>query len=29
VAAAGFEVLEIRETFLAGISRLAWTRAAG
>jgi len=27
VAAAGFEVLEIRETFLAGISRLAWTRA--
>jgi SAM-dependent methyltransferase len=23
---AGFEVLEIRETFLAGISRLAWTR---
>src|SRR2546425_6682289 len=28
VAAAGFEVLESRETFLAGISRLAWTRAA-
>ena len=25
--AAGFEVLDIRETFLAGISRLAWTRA--
>ena len=25
--AAGFEVLEIRETFLAGISLLAWTRA--
>lgn len=24
---AGFEVLEIRETFLAGISLLAWTRA--
>lgn len=23
---AGFEVLEVRETFLAGISRLAWTR---
>jgi len=23
---AGFDVLEIRETFLAGISRLAWTR---
>ena len=28
VAAAGFEVLESRDTFLAGISRLAWTRAA-
>src|SRR5439155_1609774 len=28
VAAAGFEVLENRDTFLAGISRLAWTRAA-
>src|SRR5213594_3358758 len=28
VAAAGFEVLESRETFLAGISRLVWTRAA-
>ena len=26
--AAGFEVLETRETFLAGISVLAWTRAA-
>lgn len=26
MTAAGFEVLEIRETFLAGISRLAWTR---
>ena len=26
--AAGFEVLETRETFLAGISLLAWTRAA-
>src|SRR5213076_2933845 len=26
VAAAGFEVLESRDTFLAGISRLAWTR---
>ena len=25
---AGFEVLETRETFLAGISLLAWTRAA-
>lgn len=25
---AGFEVLEMRETFLAGISLLAWTRAA-
>ena len=25
--AAGFEVLETRETFLAGISLLAWTRA--
>lgn len=25
---AGFEVLEIRETFLAGISLLAWTRTA-
>lgn len=27
LSAAGFEVLDIRETFLAGISRLAWTRA--
>ena len=27
--AAGFEVLETRETFLAGISLLAWTRADG
>ena len=27
--AAGFEVLEMRETFLAGISLLAWTRASG
>jgi hypothetical protein len=26
--AAGFEVLELRPTFLAGISLLAWTRAA-
>jgi 2-polyprenyl-3-methyl-5-hydroxy-6-metoxy-1,4-benzoquinol methylase len=26
VTAAGFEILDIRETFLAGISRLAWTR---
>jgi SAM-dependent methyltransferase len=26
---AGFEVLELRETFLAGISLLAWTRVAG
>ena len=26
--AAGFEVLEIRETFLAGISRLGWARVA-
>jgi 2-polyprenyl-3-methyl-5-hydroxy-6-metoxy-1,4-benzoquinol methylase len=26
---AGFEVLEVRQTFLAGISLLAWTRAAG
>jgi SAM-dependent methyltransferase len=25
---AGFEVLEVRETFLAGISLVAWTRAA-
>jgi len=24
---AGFDVLQVRETFLAGISRLAWTRA--
>jgi SAM-dependent methyltransferase len=29
LTAAGFEVLEMRETFLAGISLLAWTRAAG
>jgi 2-polyprenyl-3-methyl-5-hydroxy-6-metoxy-1,4-benzoquinol methylase len=28
IAAAGFEVLDIRETFLAGISRLAWTRVS-
>ena len=28
LSAAGFEVLETRETFLAGISLLAWTRAA-
>jgi hypothetical protein len=27
--AAGFTVLEARETFLAGISRLAWARAHG
>ena len=27
LSAAGFEVLETRETFLAGISLLAWTRA--
>ena len=27
--AAGFEVLETRETFLAGISLLAWTRTDG
>jgi 2-polyprenyl-3-methyl-5-hydroxy-6-metoxy-1,4-benzoquinol methylase len=27
VSAAGFEVLDIRQTFLAGISRLAWARA--
>ena len=27
LASAGFEVLETRETFLAGISLLAWTRA--
>jgi len=27
LGAAGFEVLEMRETFLAGISLLAWTRA--
>jgi SAM-dependent methyltransferase len=26
LAGAGFEVLEVRETFLAGISRLAWSR---
>ena len=26
VGAAGFELLDMRETFLAGISRLAWTR---
>jgi SAM-dependent methyltransferase len=26
LAAAGFDVLEVRETFLAGISRLAWAR---
>jgi 2-polyprenyl-3-methyl-5-hydroxy-6-metoxy-1,4-benzoquinol methylase len=26
VTGAGFEILEVRETFLAGISRLAWTR---
>jgi SAM-dependent methyltransferase len=26
---AGFEILELRETFLAGISLLAWTRVAG
>ena len=26
---AGFEVLEMRETFLAGISLLAWARATG
>jgi len=26
ISAAGFHVLDIRETFLAGISRLAWTR---
>jgi len=26
VTSAGFEILDIRETFLAGISRLAWTR---
>jgi 2-polyprenyl-3-methyl-5-hydroxy-6-metoxy-1,4-benzoquinol methylase len=26
VTAAGFEILDIRNTFLAGISRLAWTR---
>jgi len=24
---AGFDVLQVKETFLAGISRLAWTRA--
>lgn len=29
LVAAGFEVLEARETFLAGISRLAWARVAG
>lgn len=28
LTAAGFEILEQRETFLAGISLLAWTRAA-
>src|SRR5262245_11071335 len=28
VTGAGFEILDIRETFLAGISRLAWTRLA-
>ena len=28
LTAAGFEVLETRQTFLAGISLLAWTRAA-
>jgi hypothetical protein len=27
--AAGFEILERRETFLAGISLLAWVRPAG
>jgi SAM-dependent methyltransferase len=26
---AGFEILELRETFLAGMSLLAWTRTAG
>jgi SAM-dependent methyltransferase len=26
VTGAGFEILEVRETFLGGISRLAWTR---
>jgi SAM-dependent methyltransferase len=26
---AGFELLEVRETFLAGISRLGWVRAVG
>jgi SAM-dependent methyltransferase len=29
LTAAGFEVLEMRETFLAGISLLAWARADG
>jgi len=27
LVSAGFDVLQVRETFLAGISRLAWTRA--
>jgi len=29
LGSAGFDVLELRETFLAGISLLAWTRVAG
>src|SRR5215813_2500693 len=28
ISAAGFEILDVRETFLAGISRLAWARVS-